>query len=109
MEGEEEETPEGDPEEETPEGEEAPEEETPEGDPEEETPEGEEAPEEEEPSEPDDLTAIPGIGPGRAKKLYAAGLDTFGKLMSAGTEMLAEIINVDEDTAEAMISAAGDM
>jgi len=57
----------------------------------------------------EDLTAISGIGAGRAKKLYSAGVETFAKLANMEAEELANTVSVDADTAEAMISAAEEM
>jgi DNA uptake protein ComE-like DNA-binding protein len=57
-------------------------------------------------AEPDDLTELPGIGAGRAKKLLAEGIDTFAKVVDVGAGTLAEIFNVPEDTAAEMVAAA---
>lgn len=58
------------------------------------------------PAEPDDLTALPGIGAGRARKLEASGINSFRALIAAGPAKLAEVLGVAEEVAEEVVEAA---
>jgi len=58
------------------------------------------------PPNADDLTALPGIGAGRAKKLKAVGIDSFAKVVEAGASKLAEIFNLPEEAVEETVAAA---
>lgn len=57
-------------------------------------------------TEPDDLTELPNIGGGRARKLTAAGITTFGQIASMSTGALAETLGVDEGLASEIVEAA---
>jgi hypothetical protein len=59
-----------------------------------------------EPAEPDDLTSLPNIGAGRARKLEAEGYTSFQSLVDAGSATLAELLGVAEEVAEEIIAAA---
>lgn len=58
--------------------------------------------------EPDDLTILPGIGAGRARKLEAEGIFTFQSLVEAGPEKLASILGVTEEVAAEVVAAASE-
>jgi len=57
----------------------------------------------------DDLTELPGIGPGRARKLEAEGITSFAQLVEMGSGALAELLGVPEDTAADLCKAAEEM
>ena len=57
-------------------------------------------------SEPDDLTALPGIGAGRARKLEGLGINSFAAVVELGVDGLVETLNVTEEVAEEVIDAA---
>jgi predicted flap endonuclease-1-like 5' DNA nuclease len=59
--------------------------------------------------EPDDLTAIPGIGPGRLRKLEAGGFSSYHSLVEAGAEELSKVLNVLPEVAADIIAAAKEM
>jgi hypothetical protein len=63
----------------------------------------EEEPEEE--AAPDDLTALPGIGAGRARKLEGQGITTFASVAEQGVDGLMELLGVTEEVAEEIIAA----
>lgn len=68
------------------------------------------APEElEETEDPDDLTALPSVGSGRARKLVAAGLTDFQKVSDAGSKKVMEILGVVQDMADEIVAAATEM
>jgi hypothetical protein len=56
--------------------------------------------------EVDDLTSLPGIGAGRARKLEAAGIDSFAAVVGLGVEGLMEVLGVTEEMAQEVIDAA---
>jgi len=56
--------------------------------------------------EPDDLTELPGVGSGRAKKLVEAGVVSFSQIAAMEPESLAELLGVTEEVAENIIEAA---
>lgn len=56
--------------------------------------------------EADDLTSLPNIGAGRARKLEAEGYTTFQSLVDAGAEALSGILGVADEVAEEIIAAA---
>ena len=59
------------------------------------------------PSEPDDLTAIKGIGPVYAERLVAAGIDSFAALAAAAPESAGDAAGVSADTATSWVKSAG--
>lgn len=59
--------------------------------------------------EPDDLTAIPGIGPVFARRLMEAGVATYRELATADPARVAEIVNVTEGRAGKWIEAAASL
>lgn len=59
--------------------------------------------------EPDDLTAIPGIGPVFARRLMEAGVATYRELANTGPGRVAEIVNVTEGRAAKWIDAASSL
>lgn len=88
--------------------EEAPEIEEPEE--EEPTTEPEPAPEPPASTESDDLTELPGVGAGRARKLESAGITTFKQIAEMAPESLAKVLGspVTEDQATAICDAASE-
>lgn len=54
----------------------------------------------------DDLTTLPGIGSGRARKLVEGGIETFAAVVELGIEGLMEVLNITEEVAEEVIDAA---
>lgn len=57
-------------------------------------------------TEPDDLTELPNIGGGRARKLTAAGITSFAQIASMDAGALAETLGVDEGLASEVVEAA---
>ena len=57
-------------------------------------------------TEPDELTELPNIGGGRARKLTAAGITSFAQIASMDAGALAETLGVDEGLAAEVIEAA---
>ena len=53
------------------------------------------------PAEPDDLTAISGIGKARAKELNLKGIDTYAQLAAADTDHLHDTMEVSRERIEA--------
>lgn len=74
-------------------------------------PEPEEAvePEPEVESKPDDLTELPNIGGGRARKLESAGVNSYAQVVAQGVQGLMELLNVTEEVAEEIIAAASEL
>jgi predicted flap endonuclease-1-like 5' DNA nuclease len=71
-----------------------------------------EAPVEPEPeveSKPDDLTELPNIGGGRARKLEASGVTSYAQVVEMGAASLMELLNVTEEVAEEIVAAAADL
>lgn len=66
------------------------------------------APEPPAPTEPDDLTELPNVGAGRARKLEAAGVTTFKQVAEMSPSDLAKMLGapVTEDQAAAISDAA---
>ena len=64
-------------------------------------PEPETAVSEPAPTEPDDLTAISGIGKARAKELSLKGIDTYAQLAAADTDHLHDTMEVSRERIEA--------
>ncbi len=60
-------------------------------------------------AEPDDLTAIPGIGPVFARRLMEAGVATYPQLAKADPYRIAEIVNITEGRASKWIEAASSL
>jgi predicted flap endonuclease-1-like 5' DNA nuclease len=60
--------------------------------------------------EPDDLTELPGVGPGRVKKLTAAGIITFKQLAQMAPQDLVKVLGspVTEDQAADICDAASE-
>ena len=58
------------------------------------------------PPEPDDLTAVKGIGPVYANKLHATGVTTFRALAEANPQVLAEELGVAADMVSGWIGQA---
>jgi predicted flap endonuclease-1-like 5' DNA nuclease len=73
-------------------------------------PEPEPAPEPPAPTESDDLTELPGVGAGRARKLESAGITTFKQIAEMAPESLAKVLGspVTEDQAAAICDAASE-
>jgi predicted flap endonuclease-1-like 5' DNA nuclease len=71
-----------------------------------EAPKEEAAPEPTVKTEPDDLTELPNIGGGRARKLTAAGITSFAQIASMGADALAETLGVDDGMAAEIVEAA---
>ena len=57
-------------------------------------------------AEPDDLTELPGIGGGRAKKLAEAGVTTFAGVVELGAQGLMDLLGLNEEAAAEIIAAA---
>jgi hypothetical protein len=57
-------------------------------------------------TEPDDLTELPNIGGGRARKLTASGITSFAQIASMDPDQLASTLGVDEGMAAEVIEAA---
>lgn len=55
---------------------------------------------------PEDLTVVQGIGPVFAERLVQAGIDTLVKLTAVSPANLAEILQIPESRAAAILSAA---
>lgn len=62
-----------------------------------------------EPAEEQDLTVLPNIGPGRAKKLMADGIINYKGVVLAGVSGLVELLGVTEELAEDIVAAAKGM
>jgi predicted flap endonuclease-1-like 5' DNA nuclease len=58
------------------------------------------------PAEPDDLTAVKGIGPVYAERLVAADMTTFAAMVSAGAEAVGDAAGVSTDTAAKWVKSA---
>jgi predicted flap endonuclease-1-like 5' DNA nuclease len=56
----------------------------------------------------DDLTALDGIGPGRARKLEESGLTTLLQVAEAAPSELAKLLNMTEDAAAEICNAASE-
>ncbi len=54
----------------------------------------------------DDLTELPNIGSGRAKKLHNAGITTFDQVADMQPDKLAELLGLTEDAVVEIIEAA---
>jgi predicted flap endonuclease-1-like 5' DNA nuclease len=59
--------------------------------------------------EPDDLTELPGIGGGRAKKLAEAGIYSYGAIVAMGSEALSGLLGVTDEAAEEICEAAAEL
>lgn len=57
-------------------------------------------------AEPDDLTAVKGIGPARAQRLNAAGYESIAALIAAGSEAVGEAAGVSAETAAKWLKSA---
>lgn len=68
-----------------------------------------EPPKAESKTEPDDLTTLPGIASGRAKKLHSQGITTFKQLSEMSPDRLAELLNMTTDQAADICDAASEM
>jgi len=66
----------------------------------------EERPEPTAKTEPDDLTVLPNIGGGRARKLTSKGITSFAQIASMSAGDLSETLGVDEGMASEIIEAA---
>jgi predicted flap endonuclease-1-like 5' DNA nuclease len=66
-------------------------------------------PEPEPEPEADDLTELPGVGAGRAKKLEAAGITTFKQIAEMAPEQLSSLLGLTEDAATDICDAASEM
>lgn len=67
------------------------------------------APEPQAPKEhgkPQDLTELPHVGAGRARKMEASGVDSFAKVVERGAKGLINILGVTPDLAEDIVDAA---
>jgi hypothetical protein len=69
-----------------------------------------------EPTEPEpeeaeeqDLTALPNVGAGRARKLEASGVTSYAQVVEKGVAGMMELLNVTEEVAEEIVSAATDL
>jgi predicted flap endonuclease-1-like 5' DNA nuclease len=60
------------------------------------------------PTTADDLTELPGVGAGRAKKLEAAGITTFKQLAEMSPEQLSSLLGLTEDAAADICNAASE-
>lgn len=60
------------------------------------------------PAELDDLTALPGIGSGRAKRLKEAGVTSFAGVVELGVAGLVSLLNLSEEAAAEVVEAAGE-
>lgn len=60
-------------------------------------------------TDPDDLTAIGGIGPVFARRLMEAGIATYENLAGASAAHVAEIVNITEARAGKWIDDAADL
>jgi large subunit ribosomal protein L21 len=60
-------------------------------------------------AEPDDLTAVKGIGPARAEKLNAAGYETIAALIAAGPDAVGDAAGVSADTAKKWMKSAAEL
>lgn len=58
------------------------------------------------PAEPDDLTAIKGVGPVLAARLSEAGITRFTELAGTDPERVAEILGTSPERARAFVDAA---
>lgn len=56
--------------------------------------------------EPDDLTAVKGIGPTFAARLNGAAIDTVAQLTAVNAKKLAEILNISESRAQSILAEA---
>jgi predicted flap endonuclease-1-like 5' DNA nuclease len=76
----------------------------------EEPPPEEPAPEPPAPTEPDDLTELPNVGAGRARKLEASGITTFKQIAEMEPSALVKVLGspVTEDQAAAICDAASE-
>ncbi|GMQ85795.1 MAG: hypothetical protein BMS9Abin07_1363 [Acidimicrobiia bacterium] len=59
-------------------------------------------------ADPDDLTAVKGIGPVYAERLVAAGYDTFATLVAAGADAVGDAAGVSSQTAAKWVKSAAD-
>jgi predicted flap endonuclease-1-like 5' DNA nuclease len=57
-------------------------------------------------AEPDDLTAVKGIGPARAERLNAAGYETIAALITAGPDAVGDAAGVSTETAAKWLKSA---
>lgn len=57
-------------------------------------------------AEPDDLTAVKGIGPARAERLNAAGYETIAALITAGPDAVGDAAGVSTETAAKWLMSA---
>lgn len=57
-------------------------------------------------TEPDDLTAVKGIGPKYAARLNGADIETVAQLTAVNSAQLAEILNISENRAKSILAEA---
>ncbi len=60
-------------------------------------------------AEPQDLTAVKGIGPVYAERLVAAGYDSFATLVAAGADAVGDAAGVSTETATKWVKSAADL
>lgn len=60
-------------------------------------------------TEPQDLTVLPGIGAGRARKLEASGVSNYYQVVELGAAGLVELLGVTEEVAEEIIEKATEL
>jgi predicted flap endonuclease-1-like 5' DNA nuclease len=58
------------------------------------------------PAEPDDLTQLPHVGTGRARKLNEAGVKTFAEVVELGADDLDSLLDVTKTQAAEIVEAA---
>lgn len=71
--------------------------------------EGEVGDTEVDPAQPDDMTALSGIGPGRARKLAEAGIESYAQLVERGPTEVSSLLGVTEDQGAQFCSAAAEL
>jgi len=59
--------------------------------------------------EPQDLTALPNIGAGRARKLEANGVSNYYQVVALGVSGLADLLGVTEEVAEEIVAKATEL
>lgn len=60
-------------------------------------------------AEPDDLTAVKGIGPVYAERLAAAGYESYAAIVSAGADAVGDAAGVSADTATKWMKSAAEL
>lgn len=59
--------------------------------------------------EPEDLTVLPGIGAGRARKLEASGVSNYYQVVEQGSASLVELLGVTDEVAAEIVAKATEL